>query len=163
MKQSLIGLLLLLSSALIVRAEERSVAVSVRQPLMRLVRRAQVEETCGLRGVAACTAFVGQRLECACDRSAQGWTVRASAQFIPLIVLSDATWASHEYEHIADVRDSLTSHLLVLESRTFESDAACAREAREQVDGFVELMNRFKLESNRARHPRFAAMKMPKQ
>jgi hypothetical protein len=130
--------------------------------LVKLVRRADIEAACGLRGVAACTAFVGQRLDCACEKSAGGWQIRAHAQFIPLMYLSDSTWASHELDHVGDVREALTAHVLRLELRLFESKEACERESARETEGFGATMDRFKLDSNAARHPRFAKLIQPR-
>lgn len=158
MTRSLLSALIFLLCVDIVRAEDRAADVSVREPLIRLVRRAGVEAACGVRGVAACTAFVGQRLDCACERSESGWQLRARAQFIPVMVLTDATWAAHENEHVEDIREAVTRHLVQLRQRQFESAQECEAEAERESAGFTSLMDRFKLESNTARHPRFARM-----
>lgn len=158
MTRSLLAVLLLLSLSDIVQAGGSAGAVSVRQPLTRLVRRVEIEEACGVRGVAACTGFVGQRMDCACEETRAGWQMRVRAQFIPVMFLSDATWAAHEREHIADVRESLTSYVFLLEELRFASAQECRQEGARQSEQFVPLMNRFKLESNAARHPRFARL-----
>ncbi|MCM2316858.1 MAG: hypothetical protein NDJ92_17055 [Thermoanaerobaculia bacterium] len=121
-----------------------------------------MEEACGVRGVAACTAFVGQRLDCACERSGSGWQLRPRAQFIPVMVLTDATWASHENEHVEDIREAVTRHLVQLQQRQFDSLQECKAEGERESAGFTALMDRFKLESNAARHPRFARMMVAK-
>ena len=158
MNRHLFAALLLVLFADIVQAGDSPGVVSVRQPLTRLVRRVEVEETCGVRGVAACTGFVGQRIDCDCEESDSGWSLRAHAQFIPVIILSDATWASHEREHIADVREALEAHVYLLRKLHFGSVQECRQEADRQSAGFGSLMDRFKLESNAARHPRFARL-----
>ena len=158
MKLHPLAALLLVTIADIVQAADMASAVSVRQPLTRLVRRSEVESACGIRGVAACTGFVGQRIDCDCEESGAGWQIRARAQFIPVMFLFDATWAAHEHEHIGDVREALESYIELLQQRRFENIAECQDEANRQKDGFVALMDRFKLESNAARHPRFARL-----
>lgn len=140
----------------IVRAEALRDSVSVRQPLTRLVRPNEVAAKCGVPGVAACTAFVGQRLDCDCEREGSFWTIRSRAAFIPVIVLSDATWVHHEREHIEDVRVAAEAYLQKLGAREFASSESCEAAAAAEVGGFPATMDRFKLESNLARHPKFA-------
>ncbi|MFA6957158.1 MAG: hypothetical protein WC538_14915 [Thermoanaerobaculia bacterium] len=158
MTRSMLAALLAILFADIVQAEDSVADVSVRQPLMKLVARAEIEETCGVRGAAACTAFVGQRLDCTCERANSGWRLRAHAQLIPFIVVSDATWVTHEREHITDVREALTAHLATLGMRTFDSRESCDVESAREIAGFAALIDRFKLDSNAARHPRFAKL-----
>lgn len=157
MGRHLLAALLFVSLADIVQAGDPADVVSVRQPLTRLVRRADIERSCGVRGVAACTGFVGQRIACECEGAGDGWRIRARAQFIPVMILADATWVSHELEHIEDVREALEAHVERLQQRRFESWHECRIEAESHSTDFVSLMDRFKLESNARRHPRFAA------
>jgi hypothetical protein len=162
MKRSLILALLILSSRVIVLADSESHVVSVRQPLIKLVNRSAVEPNCGIRGVAACTAFVGERLDCHCEEQDGAWSIRPHAQFIPVMVISDATWVSHEREHVEDVREALEGHLEALQMRQFETSGECQRAAELEREGFRELMNRFKRESNAMRHPKFAQVRIAK-
>lgn len=162
MTRSLLAALVLLSCADIVQAGDSIGAVSVLQPLTRLVRQVEIEEACGVRGVAACTGFVGQRMDCECVESDTGWTIAARVQFIPVMFLSDATWAAHEHEHVADVVESVTTHVFLLEQLRFGTAEECRSEAGRQTAGFVSLMNRFKRASNAARHPGFARLANPR-
>ncbi len=148
----------LILCAAILPAAHADQAVYVREPMVLLVRRADLPKVCGIDGVAACTSFVGQRLDCSCEKSGQAWRIRAHAQFIPVMHLPDAVWIAHERDHIADIRQAVESHLLLLGMRHFDSQSNCRAEAGRQMAGFVRLMDQFKLDSEEVRHPRLAKL-----
>jgi len=131
--------------------------VVVRDPMIRLVRPTEISIHCGKgANVEACTAFVGQRLECACRQGEAGWRLEARAQFIPVMFLTGARWAGHEHEHVADIRVRVEAHLRALDLLRFETLEECQTNAAHQSHTFPELMDRFKRESNAAMHPRLA-------
>ena len=60
----------------------------------------------------------------------------------------------HELEDVGDIREDVASRLSALGARDFESLEGCEAEATSRGASFVSLMDRFKLDSNTARHPR---------
>jgi len=131
--------------------------VLAREPMVRLVRRAEIPQRCGKgANVEACTAFVGQRLECACAITDGAWSIQSRAQFIPVMYVAGPVWVSHEREHVRDVRERVESHLLTLSLARFATQDDCNERATREEQGFAPMMDRFKLESNAAMHPRLA-------
>lgn len=135
-------------------AEDVNVHVLVHEPLVVLVRRFNLPTVCATDArIEACTATVGQRLSCRCERATTGWHMTASAQFIPVMYVMGPDYVQHEREHIRDLRRSLTAYVSGLEERQFESETVCEREAAELAASFPATMDRFKDDSNAARHP----------
>jgi len=131
--------------------------VVVRDPMMRLVRPAEISLHCGKgANIEACTAFVGQRLECACSQSESGWRMESRVHFIPVMFVTGARWAGHEREHVDDIRVRVEAHLQALDLRRFVTSEECLATADHERNAFPELMDRLKLESNAAMHPRLA-------
>ena len=131
--------------------------VLAREPMVRLVRRTEIPLHCGKgANVEACTAFVGQRLDCACAIRDGAWSIQSRAQFIPVMYVTGPVWVSHEQAHVRDVRERVESHLLTLSLARFVTQEDCSERARREEQGFALLMDGFKLESNAAMHPRLA-------
>lgn len=96
--------------------------VLVREPMMRLVRSAEISLHCGKgANIEACTTFVGQRLECACSHAESGWRMETRAHFIPVMFVTGARWAGHEREHVHDIRVRFEARLQALDLRRFET------------------------------------------
>lgn len=132
--------------------------VRVREPMVRLVRPVELPLHCGNgANIQACTTFVAQRLECECSSTEGGWRIDAHAQFIPVMFVTGPVWVRHENDHVADVRGRVESHLQNLAMRRFEAFDECQVAADRERNGFPELMNQFKLESNLAFHPQLAS------
>ena len=84
--------------------------VVVHDPMIRLVRPPEITFHCGKgANVEACTAFVGQRLDCACHQTETGWRLETRAHFIPVMFLTGARWAGHENDHVDDIRTRVES------------------------------------------------------
>lgn len=159
MKWHLILLLsILVWTSDIVCAQEGDSHVLVREPMVILVPRFKLPQLCATKvEVEACTAFVGQRLLCECGRKDGAWAISSTAQFIPVMYVLGADHVSHERGHIRDVERSLAAYIGAQELLRFESLDACRRTAAEQMAHFPATMDRFKRESNEARHPSYRA------
>ena len=136
--------------------------LTVEAPLIKVVNsRVDLRELCRLEGhYDACTAFVGFRLEASCALEGDAWKVSASARFRPWIFLDNISRLSHEHEHIADVRQSLESHLAMLEGMRFGSEAACRAKILDESAAFGTAMRDWALRSNLEHHPRLASRRL---
>lgn len=154
----LIALAAALEGIMILPAPAPNHHLLVREPMVRLVRRPEIPKYCGKgANVEACTAFVGQRLECECAPADGDWSIRARAQVIPAMYVAGPVWVSHEREHVRDVRDRVESYLHTLALSRFDSQEDCVERASREESEFARLMDAFKLESNAAMHPRLSA------
>jgi len=135
------------------RPSRASGEVVVYKPLMRLVRPFQLPRHCGDGPrIKACTAFVGERLDCDCVLSDGGWKIDARAQFLPVMFVTGPTWVGHEQAHVDDIRGRVESHLQTITLSRFERPEECRVFADRERDRFGRLMDGFKLESNAALH-----------
>lgn len=149
----LFALLLALTAFPLVGADDRVLA---RKPIVTLVRASQIRHSCHTAAVVhGCTYFTGQRLVCECRPSPDGWRIDARAQFIPVMVVTDADSLWHETAHVADIERSAIAHVTELSSRRFASQNACEADAAAESARFIEVMNAFKDASNHELHRRF--------
>lgn len=156
MKGMVFSILLLVSSSSILRAEEAKEAVAVHEPIVEFVRHADLQHACGSdTRVEACTAFVGQRLDCTCVPAGDEWKMVAHAQFIPVMYIDGPEHVSHERDHIEDIRLALEKYLGSLRILRFESAEDCRNAAELREATFLGVMDGLKVESQIARHPRF--------
>lgn len=156
MKGMVFSILLLASSSTILRAEEAKEGVAVREPIVEFVRHADLQRSCGSdTRVEACTAFAGQRLDCACGPAGDGWRMEAHAQFIPVMYIDGPEYVAHERDHIEDIRASLARYLESLRMLRFHSAEECRAAAALREATFLGVMDALKVESQTARHPRF--------
>lgn len=154
MHRLLLVLAVLLWTSDILRAQQRETHVLVRQPLVVLIPSFKLPAVCGTNAdnLQACTAFVAERLGCQCERRDSGWRMVVSAQFIPVMYVLGPDYVSHERDHIKDIEQSLRKYLIEEQSIQFDSVEACEREATVQSANFAKTMNRFKEDSQVARH-----------
>ena len=152
MKRLLLLLAVTFCYAAILDARAGETNVLSRRPIMNVVRPSQLPQACGVRNAEACTAFVGQRLTCRCERIGAGWMIVAHAQFIPVMYVTNGEHLAHEREHIGDIETSLAIYLDALGKRKFPTSSECERTAAEEASRFTRTMDGFKLQSNELRH-----------
>lgn len=112
-------------------------------------------QACGATSVHGCTVFYGRRLDCGCFSDTDHWHLRARAQFIPRIVLSDATVLEHERMHIDEVRSSLEGNLTSLTAKEFHSATDCEAAAQVVSESFPSVMDTYQRDSNVRHHPMY--------
>lgn len=148
------SVVLLLSFACLSLSGETIPGVSVRKPSVFLVLPSQLRDVCRTSAkVEACTAFVGQVLTCSCELTGTEWRIRARAQFIPMMYVTNTKHLAHERDHIRDIERATITYVQQLALRAFDSRASCTAAAAHETAQFPRLMNRFKDDSNATRHP----------
>jgi hypothetical protein len=150
MYRSIVVALIVLHASIAAAAD-----VTVNDPSIRLVASLkQLRDRCGVAGsYDACTHFEKYRLEATCAADGDQWSMRGTATIAPVMFLHNLQSARHEYDHIADMRDSLRSHVTALEAARFSSQAACVTAASEAMSGFPAAVRRFASESLALRDP----------
>jgi hypothetical protein len=73
-----------------------------------------------------------------CERTPDGWSVRADVTAIPVMYLTSTKLLSHESLHIADFRFYLGKHVKALEERNFATRQACDALAATAMASFNE-------------------------
>jgi hypothetical protein len=129
--------------------------VTVNDPSIRLVASLkQLRDRCGVAGAYdACTHFENYRLEATCAADGEQWSMRGTATIAPVMFLRNLQSARHEYDHIADMRESLRNHVTALETARFASQAACFNAATEAIAAFPAAVRKFAAESLALRDP----------
>jgi hypothetical protein len=142
---------LVLLSAIVLQVPNVAVAPA---RVSLVTNEARLHQICGVEGkLSACTLFVGFRLKANCSSGPWGWRITASAQFRPLMFLLEGRAMKHEYDHVADVRESVQRYLAELEQRHFPAEEACQDETDLARSGFKEQMQRAARDSHVKRHP----------
>lgn len=150
----IIGSVLAIAALPLVAAEPQPAVMQTQ--ISVLIQPHQVRERCGAADrVQACTHFIGQRLVCNCRPSAAGWQLDAQVRFISIVYTTGGPPMMHENGHIRDVLNSAESYIRELSSRTFDSWIACETAASVEAARFNNVMDGFKISSNRRRHPAY--------
>ncbi|MGZ7030939.1 MAG: hypothetical protein ACXVIJ_03120 [Thermoanaerobaculia bacterium] len=137
-------------------------AVVVARPLMKVVNNVrQLREVCTPDGdFDACTRFVAFRLNAACAKNDERWTIEASATFRPWIFLYNMKSLSHEQLHIDDIRTYTERFISELGREQFSSRDVCEASALSAVGGFEQKMRDFAERSNAERHRAYARLQV---
>lgn len=123
------------------------------QPRVHLVDRDDLRIRCRSdKDIGGCAEFLGEALQCRCERRADAWGIAATARFIPYVYVTTTQLVAHEQLHLDDIKSQLQTFLGDLTAKSFTTEAACQADADFEAAVFGLRMNVFRTDSNERLH-----------
>jgi hypothetical protein len=123
------------------------------QPRVHLIDRDDLRIRCrSNKDIGGCAEFLGEALQCHCERRDDAWRIAATARFIPYVYVTTTQLVAHEQSHIDDIKSQLETFLGELTARPFRTEVACQADADFEAAVFGLRMNVFRTDSNERLH-----------
>jgi hypothetical protein len=123
------------------------------QPRVHLVDREDLRIRCRSdKEIGGCAEFLGEALQCRCERRDDAWRIAATARFIPYVYVTTMQLVAHEQLHLDDIKSQLQTFLGDLTTKPFTTQVACQADADFEAAVFGLRMNVFRADSNERLH-----------